>query len=392
MKRAYWDAAHHVPPHPAAVEALCAAIDDGWADPFRLHREGRRAAMLADGARQSLAADLGVRTEELGTAGSFAAAAHAAALGTLRGRARFADLLVHSPVDHSALLAAADWHRATGGRCHRLGVDRLGRVDAEEVAAQLADEPVAAVLVQAANAEVGTLQPLDSLLDLTGSAGVPLISDVSTVAAGPAAVTPLPAAGVLVADPAAWGSPPGVGLLAVRAAVRWRAPGPPDPSVPPDRCGAPGGAPIPQLLAAAVALRHARAEAADADARRRAAIERLRAGVARRLTEVELVGDPVHRLPHVLTFSCLFADGEAVVEALDAAGFAVGSGSACTASTLRPSHVLAAMGVLTHGNVRIALPATTPTHDLDEQVEQFLAVLPGVVTAVRDRLGAADLP
>jgi cysteine desulfurase len=50
------------------------------------------------------------------------------------------------------------------------------------------------------------------------------------------------------------------------------------------------------------------------------------------------------------------------------------------------------MGVLTHGNVRIALPATTPTHDLDEQVEQFLAVLPGVVTAVRDRLGAADLP
>ena len=387
MKRAYWDAAHHVPVHPAALEALRAALEDGWADPSRLHREGRRAAMLVDAARQSLAADLGVRTEELGTAGSFPTAAHAAVLGMLRGRRRVADLLVHSPVEHSALLAAADWHSSTGGRCHAVRVDRLGRVEPAEVARALAADPVAALVVQAANAEVGTVQPLDHLLELTGTAGVPLICDVSTFAE----VGTLPPAGVLVADPAAWGSPPGVGLLAVRSGVRWRSPGPADPAVAADRCGAPGGAPIPQLLAAAVALRHAIADAAAADARRRAAIERLREGVARGLDDVEVVGDPVHRLPHVLTFSCLFADGEAVVEALDAAGFAVGSGSACTASTLRPSHVLAAMGALTHGNVRIALPATTPDADLDAQVERFLAVLPGVVATVRDRLGAADL-
>jgi cysteine desulfurase len=99
------------------------------------------------------------------------------------------------------------------------------------------------------------------------------------------------------------------------------------------------------------------------------------------------VGDPDDRLPHVVTFSCLYVDGEALVTELDRAGFAVGSGSACTSSTLEPSHVLAAMGVLTHGNVRVALDRSTTEDD----VERFLAVLPGAVRRVRDVLGVSGL-
>ena len=68
---------------------------------------------------------------------------------------------------------------------------------------------------------------------------------------------------------------------------------------------------------------------------------------------------PDDRLPHVLAFSCLYVDGEALVTELDRLGFAVASGSACTASTLEPSHVLAAMGALTHGNVRVSLGRDT---------------------------------
>ena len=63
------------------------------------------------------------------------------------------------------------------------------------------------------------------------------------------------------------------------------------------------------------------------------------------------------RLPHIVTFSCLYVDGEALVTELDRAGFSVSSGSACVADTRQPSHVLAAMGALTHGNVRVSLPA-----------------------------------
>jgi cysteine desulfurase len=89
----------------------------------------------------------------------------------------------------------------------------------------------------------------------------------------------------------------------------------------------------------------------------------------------------------VVTFSCLYVDGEALVTELDRAGFAVNSGSSCTSSTLRPSHVLEAMGVLSHGNVRVSLPWGTK----EEDVERFLAVLPDVVARLRAAAGVAGL-
>ena len=87
----------------------------------------------------------------------------------------------------------------------------------------------------------------------------------------------------------------------------------------------------------------------------RALVDRLRSEIARRVSEVDLVGDPLHRVPHLLTFSALYVDGETLTRELDRAGFAVASGSACSASSEHPSHVLAAMGALTHGNVRLGI-------------------------------------
>src|SRR5690606_3532911 len=101
------------------------------------------------------------------------------------------------------------------------------------------------------------------------------------------------------------------------------------------------------------------------------------------LPDVEVVGDAERRLPHLVTFSFLYLDGESLVTELDKLGFGVASGSACTASTLTPSHVLAAMGALTHGNVRLALQRTTTEADVDA----FLSALPGVVTSLRERIG-----
>jgi cysteine desulfurase len=79
------------------------------------------------------------------------------------------------------------------------------------------------------------------------------------------------------------------------------------------------------------------------------------------------------------------------VTELDRRGFAVGSGSACTSSTLEPSHVLAAMGVLTHGNVRITLPLNAIAPTLEGDVDRFIAELPDAVAVVRAHLGASDL-
>jgi cysteine desulfurase len=103
---------------------------------------------------------------------------------------------------------------------------------------------------------------------------------------------------------------------------------------------------------------------------------------------VEVVGDPTGRLPGIVTFSCLYVDGESLLHELDRAGFSVYSGSSCTSSTLTPSHVLKAMGVLSEGNVRVSLPPGTPPEDVD----RFLSVLPAAVSAVREKLGAPTAP
>jgi cysteine desulfurase len=145
----------------------------------------------------------------------------------------------------------------------------------------------------------------------------------------------------------------------------------------------PGFPNVPNALAAAAALQARLNEAVELDKQHRAWTDEIRRRVAADISDVEVVGDPEDRLPHILTFSCLYVDGEAIVTALDAEGFAVSSGSACTSSTLRPSHVLAAMGVLTHGNVRISLGRSTTYADID----RFCAVLPGIVQRIRAEVG-----
>jgi cysteine desulfurase len=84
-------------------------------------------------------------------------------------------------------------------------------------------------------------------------------------------------------------------------------------------------------------------------------------------------------LPHIVSLSCLYIDGEALATELDKAGFSVSSGSACASDTAQPSHVLAAMSAITHGNIRVSLPRGTT----QESVTEFLAVLPGIVARLR---------
>ena len=371
--RVYLDAGAAAPLHPRAREALLAALDDGWADPRRLHREGRQARMLLDGAREALAAALGARTEEVQLTGSHATAVHTGVLGVAAGRRRVGSTLVVSAAEHSAVLHAAE--AAGPGPVVPVPVDPRGRVDVDAFAAATAADGVALACLQSANGEVGTVQPVPAAATAARAAGVPLLVD----AAATAGQAPLPADwDLLTADPHAWGGPAGVGVLAVRAGVRWRDPWPAD--------DAPRVA-VPAALAAAVALQAAEEDRHAEDARRRALIDLLRRRVATEVPDVEVVGDPEDRLPHVLTFSCLYADGEALVTELDRLGFAVGSGSACTASTLEPSHVLAAMGVLTHGNVRVGLPAGVAADD----VARFADELPGAVARVRALLGTDRL-
>ncbi|MEO5851509.1 MAG: aminotransferase class V-fold PLP-dependent enzyme [Nocardioides sp.] len=378
--RVVWDAASSERLHPAAREAFLAALDQGYADPRRLHGAARSARLLLDNAREVVAACLDVRPDEISFTGNGTEAVHRGLLGLLAGRARAGTAVVRTAVEHSSVAHALAW---SGAPDVEVEVSHTGRVDPEAVREAIArsPEPVALVAVQSANHEVGTLQPVAEVAAVAGD--VPLF----VAAAASAGRLPLPTGwSVAAASAHKWGGPAGVGVLLVRKGARWRNPYPVDDRIDERVAGFEN---VPAALAAAAALRAVIAERDEVNPRQHALVDRIRSRVAL-LPDVEVVGDPDDRLPHLLTFSCLYVDGEALVTELDRHGFGVASGSACTSSTLTPSHVLAAMGVLTHGNVRLALPWTGDASERDTTgaaVDRFLDVLPGVLSELRGRVG-----
>lgn len=375
--RVYLDAAGRPPAHPAALRAGQAAREEGWADPRGLHTEGRRARLLLEGARESLAGSLGCRTEEVHLVPSHTAALHGAVLSVVRARRRVGARVVASAVERAAVHQAARF--VAPDELLTVPVDARGRVDLDPWREAVTGPGVALAALQHANGEVGTVQPVSEAHGAARAAGVPLLVDGG---ASVGHLRPPQDWDLLTADPAGWGGLPGVGVLAVRSRTRTLPVWPEDEDV-----WAPGGVDVAAAFAAAVSLEAVLREQADEDRRRRLLVERLRSRVAHEVPDVDVVGDPDDRLPHVVTFSCLYVDGEALLGELDRLGFAVGSGSACTSSAQEPSHVLAAMGALTHGNVRIGLHRGTSEAD----VERFCDGLPDAVARVRRLSGAADL-
>lgn len=355
----YLDTVSTEPLHPAARETFLAALDAGYADPLRLHSPGRNARLLLDNAREVVATCLGARPDETTFTASGTAAVHLGVLGLALGSARQTKHLRLAATEHSAVFYAARWWESVHhGTWSTLPVDRLGHVEA------LPNTP-GVIAVQHANPETGTIQSItpasDSpwFLDACASAGRLALPEGWSAAA---------------ASAHKWGGPAGVGVLLVRKSARWRAPFPTDDRVDHRTAGFEN---IPAVLAAAAALQALQAE--DPTQRHRELTARIRTAVAA-LPDVDLIGDPDRRLPHVVSFSVLYAEGEALTRELDKAGFAVASGSACMASALEPSHVLVAMGALTHGNIRVSLSRDATEADVDA----FLVALAEAIGRVRD--------
>lgn len=376
----YLDAASATPLHPAGRAALLTALEDGWADPTRLHREGRRARALLEGARAAVATAIGARPDEVTFVGSGTAAVQLAVLGALAGRRRIGRHLVASAVEHRSVREAGEFHQATGGEQSTVPVDRLGRVDPTAYAAALRPDTALASL-QSANHEVGTVQPVATVAAVARTRGVPLHVDAAqSVGQVPVDITEL-GADLLTASAHKWGGPAGVGLLAIRTGTRWRSPEPGGGSAGGSAGGRAGFVNVPAALAAAAALA-ARVEQMPAEVSRQSAlIDHIRRRVAVAFTDVDVLGDPHGRLPHIVTLSFPFLPGEPLQYELARAGYAVSGGSSCGADTITPSPVLEAMGVLSTGSIRISVhPGTT-----EAEIIGLLTALPAIME--RCRLG-----
>lgn len=375
MNRVMLDTTAGLPLSAPGREALLTALDVGWADPRRRYREARLAHQLLAAARESVAACLGVRPDGVSFTSSGTSAIRAGMAALAAGRARTGTGVLASAVEHSAVLACADQLTSAdepAGNPRIVGVDGQGRIDLGLLADALAAPGTALLAVQQVNPEVGTIQPLAGVRELAGRAGVPLFVDAC---AGVGRVGVPAAWDVLAASAHKWGGPAGVGVLARRPGVPWR-PGPAwdghDPA---------GFLAVPAIVAAAAALEAAMNGLGGQVAALSRLADELRRGLTGVAPDVVLLGpeDPAARAAHIVSATVLYADAETLVDELDRAGFAVGSGSACTSDTRRPSHVLTAMGAVTHGNLRISLAPTTTA----AEVAGLLSALPGAIRQAR---------
>lgn len=364
----YLDAVAGQPILPVARQAWLAAAEQAWSDPARLHHDGRRAGMVLDAARASLATSLGVRPADVFFTSSGPTAVQLALAGLLQARPG-PSRVVASAVESLAVLDPA---RRLADEVDLAPVDSVGRLDLAAFESAL-NRPTAVACVQAANAEVGTRQPLGDAAAVARAQGVPLVVMAVQVIGRDAVPQDWD---VLTASARDWGGPAGVGILVVRPSIRWT------PDQNPDR-GWVGGFPdIAGAAAAATALEYL-APVAEAESKRLSAmIDRLRHDLPMLVPGLTLAGDPRDRLPHILTFTCAAVPGELLVGELDRRGISVASGSACTADTRMASHVLEAMGLVSGASIRISLPFGCDMASVDALVRE----LPGAVAAVAERI------
>lgn len=361
----YLDAVGGQPLLPEARRAWLAAVEQAWSDPARLHHEGRRAGMLLDAARASLAASLGQADASIHLTPSGPAATSTAITG-LAGRHGGRRRIIASSVESLAVLHPAS---ASADELRLVRVDAQGRLDLGDLERAL-DEPAALVAVQAANPEVGTRQPLAEVHALTRAKGVPLLVHAVQVIGR----DPVPGDWDLLAASARdWAGPAGVGLLAVRPSTGWV------PPESPDR-GWVGGFPdVPAAVAAATAWEQVSRWREGQAAHARTLTTRIRELLPGLAAGVAVTGHPDERLPHIVTVTCEGVVGEAVVAALGQRGFSVASGSACTSDSRMPSQVLEAMGLRAEASVRISLPFGCS----EETIDGFLTAFPEALAQAR---------
>lgn len=338
------------------------------ADPGRVHTEGRIARAVVEDARERVAALFGARSREV----VFTSGATEAIAAAVWGAGERGGHMVVPAVEHSAVRDSSARFDVT-----TVGVDRLGRVDPDEVVAAIRPGETALVHVQWANHEVGTLQPVAEIVAACRSLGVLVHVD----AAAAAGHVPIDFVGLgadlLSVGAHKLGGPAGMGALLVRRGLRLRPLLVGGEQERARRAGMENVAGIVGFGAAAEVLSTPGALVEEAG-RNLAQTERVLA-VATAVDGVEAFGDVVRRVPHLVCVGVEGVEAEPVLLGLDQAGVAVHSGSSCSSESLEPSPVLEAMGVPAERSLRVSVGWSTTAADVDA----FAAAFPQVVGRLR---------
>lgn len=379
----YLDHAATTPVRTEVLEVMQTHLSESYGNPSSLHRAGRRASVVLQSARQTLAALLNARPSEIIFTSGGTESDNAAVRGIALARraATGANRLITTAVEHKAVLQTAeDLRDHFGFSLTVLPVDRDGVVSLASVAAALGDAgDVALVSVMYANNEIGAVEPVAEIGAYCREQRIPFHTDA--VQAGgklPLDVNTLQVDAMSLGAHKFYG-PKGVGLLYLRSgAPFW-----PVVTGGSQEGGRRAGTENTPLIAGMVkALELAETERASEGARLRALRDRLIGGLLEAVDNVHLTGPQVRRLDNHASFIVEGADAEGMLIALDLAGIAASSGSACASGGNRPSHVLEAIGASPEqaaGAIRFSLGRDTTVEDIDFVIHK----LPEIVVRVR---------
>ncbi len=372
--RTYLDHNATSPIRPEARKAWAEALDAATGNPSSLHAEGRAARARLERAREQVAALAGCAPADVVFTSGGSEAISAAVRGVADRAPADRPRIVVSSIEHSAVLEAAQAARSRGAVVVRAPCGPTGRVDVGRFATQIGPD-VCLVALQLANNETGVIQPVEEIGSLCRDRGVPFLVD-AVQAAGKLPLDPKRLrADLLVLSGHKLGGPRGTGALIVRKGIVL---------APLIAGGAQerrrrGGT---EAVAAQCAFGAAAAEAQRSCSTEAKRLLRLRARLETRLRaqfpDIRVHGQTVPRLPNTLNFAIPGIPGDTLAIALDLAGFAVSTGSACASGAVEPSHVIEAMGYSTdqaRGAVRISLGWNTRDTDVDHFLDQFPAVV-----------------
>ncbi|MSQ35860.1 MAG: cysteine desulfurase [Dehalococcoidia bacterium] len=381
-ERSYFDHAATTPLDPAVLEAMLPYFRERWHNPSSIYVEAQRTRQAIDESRATVAAAIGAQADEIVFTSGGSESDNLALRGVLAASAQRGRHLVTAAAEHHAILDTAEQLERDGALVTIVGVERDGRVDPAAVAAAVRPDTVL-VSVMHANNEVGTINDIAAIAEQVRARNPHTAVHTDAVQSAAHLGVDVRALGVdlLTLTAHKCYGPRGAGALYVRAGT---------PLVPQILGGGQeerrraGTENTPAIVGLAAALRLAAERRAADIAHERALQARLMAELPQRVPLLGITGprELALRLPGSVSAVVAFVEGESILLALDLAGIAASSGSACTTGSVEPSHVLVAMGVpdeLARGSLRFTLGRM----NTDADVDRLLEVLPPVVARLR---------
>lgn len=377
MNRIYLDHAATTPVDPAVAQAMQPYLDAVFGNPSAVYRDGQAAQAGVEEARRQVAALLKAEPASIFFTSGGSESDNWAIKGTafaLRARGRH---LITTAIEHPAVLGTCAFLERCGFEITYLPVDSVGLVDPKALKAAIQDDTIL-VSVMAANNEIGTVEPIAELAAVAHAAGVRFHTDAVQACGNVSMDVRALDVDLLSLSGHKFYGPKGVGALYVRPGCKL------EPLIhggEQERGRRAGTENTAAIVGIGAAAKLAAADQA-AGARREAALrDALIAGLTA-IPGVRLTGHPERRLPGNASFCFDDLRSEALLTALDLAGIEASGGSACTAGSLSPSHVLTAIGV-PENRARNALRLTLGRGTTAKQIEQTVTAVRRIVERLR---------